>query len=517
VSQRVLLGIDVGTSAAKAVLADERAGVIASGSGQYDLESPRTGWTQQRASWWWEGVVCAVGEALRRAPPDVRVEAIGLSGQMHGCVLVDDHALRHAATGPIDAVGPVLLWNDQRTASQCRTIHERAGGRPRLVELVGNAALPGFTLPKILWLAEHRPDELRRARRLLLPKDFIALQLTAQAATDPGDASGTLLYDVRARRWHDGLSELFGVPRSLLPEVRESAGITGRLTAWAAERLGLPSGIPVATGSGDNQTAAVGAGVTEPGHALAVLGTSGVIYAPAASPRFDLSGDTSGRVQAGCDPAGAWCNTGCMLSAAGALAWARSILHPSGTVESLLDEAAAVPAGCDGVLFAPYLSGERCPHTDPTARGAWVGLAAGHTRGHLARAVLEGVAMSLAQIFRLIRGIGVPVETLRVTGGGARSALWRQILADAVGVPVEVPVSQEGSALGAAFLGAVAVGMQPDVRTAGALIHAAERVEPGPDRSVYAALATAYDALYPTLRPTFEAPPRVEVGESSCR
>lgn len=500
---RVVLGIDVGTSSAKAVLADEHARVVASGSGDYTVEMPRPGWTQQRASWWWWGVTAAVRETMSRAPAGTRVEAIGLSGQMHGCVLVDGEALRDAGVGPVDAVAPVLLWNDQRTAAQCETIQERAGGRRRLVEAVGNAALPGFTLPKILWLREHWPDRFARAERLLLPKDFVALQLTGQAGTDPGDASGTLLYDVRNRCWHEGMLAEFGLSRSLVPEVRRSWDVVGGLTAWAGACVSLPSGIPVVSGSGDNQTAAAGAGVTEPGHALTVLGTSGVIYAPAGTPRFDLSGEVPGRVQAGCDPTGAWCNTGCMLSAAGALAWARSVLGPERTMEQLLDEARAVAPGCDGLFFAPYLTGERCPHTDPAARGAWIGLTSRHTRGHLVRAVLEGVALSLAQIVDLIRGIGVPIESLRVTGGGSRSDLWRRIIADAVGVPVEVPASREGSALGAALLAAVGVGMHADVRVAAARVTAVERLDPGPARSDYAALRPAYDALYPTLRPTF--------------
>lgn len=501
-TRSVALGIDVGTSAAKAVFVDPRARVIASGAAPYPVESPRPGWSQQRAASWWGGVVAAVHEALARAPAGVDVAAVGLSGQMHGCVLVDEGTLAAAPSGAIGALGPVLLWNDQRTGPQCRAIHERVGGRARLVEAVGNAALPGFTLPKLLWLAEHRPQEVARAARLLLPKDFIALQLTGRPATDVGDASGTLLFDARARRWRDDLAELFDLRRGLLPDVLESAQVVGPLTPWAAAALGLRPGTPVAIGSGDNQTAAIGAGVTEPGHALAILGTSGVVYAPSASPRIDLAGQ--GRVQSGYDGTGrdrpgGWCNTGCMLSAGGALAWARSVLNAP--IERLLEEADATPTGADGLLFAPYLTGERCPHADPDLRGGWIGLTSAHGRGHLVRAVLEGVAMSMTQIVELIRAIGVPVESLRVTGGGARSPLWRRILADAVGVPVETPMSQEGSALGAALLGAVAAGMHADVRSASALVGPEDRIDPGPGRDIYADLRPAYDRLYATLKP----------------
>lgn len=517
-SRSVALGIDVGTSAAKAVLVDARARVIASGSGAYPLESPKPGWSQQRAAWWWGGVVAAVRAALAHAPSATDVAAIGLSGQMHGCVLVDDAALQDAAAGPIDARGPVLLWNDQRTAAQCADIHDRMGGRSGLVEAVGNAALPGFTLPKLLWLREHRHEEFSGASRLLLPKDFVALQLTGRVATDVGDASGTLLFCLRERRWHEGVLSAMDVPRDLLPPVLESAQVLGPLTPWAAASLGLRAGTPVIIGSGDNQTAAIGAGVTEPGQALAVLGTSGVIFAPSASPRFDLSGAHAGRVQAGCDATGSaaapgrWCNTGCMLSAAGSLAWAHAVVGHGATIEHLLGEAAAAPPGSDGLLFAPYLTGERCPHPDPDARGAWAGLTSAHSRGHLVRAVLEGVAFSMAQIVELIRGNGVPIGTLRVTGGGARSPLWRRILADAVAVPVESPSTPEGSALGAALLAGVGAGVHADVRTASALVGASERLEPGPAREVYARLRPTYEGLYAALKRASA----VSTGGSPC-
>ena len=502
------LGVDIGTSSAKAVLCDHNGAILGTGSGSYPIARPRPGWTQQDPLDWWNGAVAALRAACESAgiAPD-SIDAIGLSGQMHGSVFLDDDAL-HSGDPAHAAVRPALLWNDQRTAEQCAQIESLAGGRRGLIGLVGNAALPGFTLPKVLWLREHEPDAWSRVARVCLPKDDIALRLTGTLATDVGDAAGTLLLNPATRSWSEEMVRLVGLDPSLLPPVHESGTVIGQVSAAAASATGLRAGTPVAIGSGDNQTGAVGAGVVEPGLALATLGTSGVIYAHADAPGLDMPEDAeapAGRLHTMCaangssGAPGGWSLTGCTLSAAGALHWCRDTIAPGVDFTELMAEAEAVPAGCEGLSFVPHLAGERCPHPDPEARGAWIGLSAVHTRGHLVRSVVEGVSFTMGQILDIARGVGVEPATVRIGGGGAKSAFWRQMLADVFGTPIATTNTEEGPAFGAALLAATGVGGFGSVAEAcRACVREAE-VTPPADPARYAEPRARFERLYPAL------------------
>ncbi|MGQ0627008.1 MAG: xylulokinase, partial [Phycisphaerales bacterium] len=334
---------------------------------------------------------------------------------------------------------------------------------------VGNAPLTGFTLPKLLWVREHEPQAWSRVRRVMLPKDFVAFMLTGLHATDVGDASGTLLFDVAARCWSAPALRAVGIDPALLPPAHESTAVVGHVSPAAAGACGLPAGTPVVIGTGDNMAGAVGAGVVVPGSLLAALGTSGVVYAHSAEPLCDLADPLHpGRLHTMCAGSpGAWCLTGCMLSAGGALHWARSVLAPETPFGALLEEAASAPPGCDGLAFLPYLTGERCPHPDPQARGGWIGLTSRHTRAHLLRAVVEGVTFGMGEIVDLARAVGVPVRSVRVTGGGNRSPFWRGLQADVYRAPIEsTDTDAAGCALGAALLAGVGAGRWASVQQA---------------------------------------------------
>ncbi len=507
----VLLGVDIGTSAAKAVAIDAPGNVLGVASAEYSVARPRPGWTEQEPGLWWDGA----GRAIRSLPEGVdrrAVAAIGLSGQMHGSVFLD----RAGAAGSPDAtpLRPALLWNDQRTAAQCGVIERAVGSRRRCVELVGNAAFPGFTLPKILWLREQEPEVFGRVAIVMMPKDFVALRMTGIAATDVGDASGTLLFDVDRREWSAEMARAVDLDLRLMPRALESAGVVGPLLPRAASELGLRPGIPVAIGSGDNMMGGVGAGVVESGMVLATLGTSGVIYAHSDVPRKDVgAGRACGRLHTMCAGTGhagrpgAWCVTGCMLSAAGSLQWCRDALFPGVEFDALVGEAAGAPPGCEGLFFLPYLSGERCPHADPLARGGWIGLTARHGRGHLVRAVMEGVAFGMGEILDLVRGVGVHVGAARIGGGGARSSLWREMLGATLRAPIVRTNTEEGPALGAAILAGVGAGVWSDVPAAArAVVAERDRSEPDPvlvER--YAPLRAVYAGLYEDLRERFAA------------
>lgn len=500
----MLLGLDIGTSSTKAVVIDPDGRVLAVGRADHPIDQPHPGWSQQRAADWWTSSVAAIRDAISRsklAPDDFR--AIGLSGQMHGLVLLDDAALRHAKDRAVDAIHPVLLWNDQRTHEQCRAIERALGSSQVVVETVGNAALPGLTLPKILWVREHAPDVFARVAKFCMPKDFIALQLTGELATDVGDGAGTLLLDPAARAWSPRSLDALGIDRAILPRVLESASVVGHLTPFASGQLGLQAGLPVIIGSGDNQTGAIGTGVVEPGLAMAMLGTSGVIYAHSPRHAPDLANpQLCGRTQAFCaadgtsDTPGHWSITGCTLSAGGSLDWARDTIAPGVPFSTLMDEAAAAPPGCDGLIFLPHLTGERCPHPDPQARGAWIGLTSRRTRAHLIRSVVEGVTFTMAQILDIVRSLNVPISRLRLSGGGSQSAFWRQLQADLYSSPVATLTSNEGSAFGAALLAGVGIDMWPSVREACRdTIREHESHEPN----------AASVATYQRLRETFES------------
>lgn len=491
-----LLGIDVGTGGTRALITDESGVVVASATADHaPFASPRTGWAEQQPDDWWRAAQVAIPRALEVAGLDgSAIAAVGCTGQMHGATLLD-------AAG--DVVRPALIWCDQRTQAECDAITERIGAS-RLIALTCNPALTGFTAPKLLWVRRHEPDAWRRVRHVLLPKDYVRYRLTGLYATDVADASGTLLFDVGARRWSHEMLAALDLPASLVPEALEGPQITGSVSAQGAAATGLVAGTPVVAGGGDQAAGAVGMGIVEPGSVSATIGTSGVVFAATAHPALD----PQGRVHTFCHAVpGRWHVMGVTQAAGLSLRWFRDRFGSRGdddrdAYERLTDEALGVPAGADGVLWAPYLMGERTPHLDPEARAALVGLAAGHDRGHVIRAILEGVTFSLRDSLEILRGLDVPVEAIRVGGGGARSALWRQIQADVYGQPVETVAAEEGAAYGAALLAGVGAGVWSDVDTACAhVVRIASRTEPDPP-SVTALDASyrRYTRLYPALR-----------------
>jgi xylulokinase len=383
---------------------------------------------------------------------------------MHGVVLLDDGD---------QVLGPALLWCDGRTAAECDEITERAGGEEHLLAMTGNPALTGFSAPKLLWLRRHQPDAFRRARAFLLPKDYVRFRLTGAKASEVSDASGTLLFDVGQRRWSAAMMEILDLDPGLLPAVRESPDISGHLTGGAAAALGLPAGIPVVGGGGDQAAGAVGAGVVRPGLVSATIGSSGVVFAHAQAPARDR------RVHSFCHAVpGAWHLMGVTQAAGLSLRWVRERL--GGDYDALTAEAAAVPAGSDGLVFTPYLMGERTPVLDPEARGTWFGLTYAHGRGHLVRSVMEGVAYSLRDCLDVMTSLGVEASEVRAAGGGARSPLWRQILADVLEKPIATLGLDEGPAYGAALLAGVGTGAWSSVEEAASLITVASRVDPDP-------------------------------------
>jgi len=488
-----VLGIDVSTTATKAVLVDETGAVRGVGTSEYRFSVPRPLWSEQDPGLWWEGAVAAIGAVLAStgvAGSDV--VAIGLTGQMHGLVLLDaaDRVLR-----------PAILWNDQRTAAECDAIRS-AVGPERLIAVTGNDALTGFTAPKLVWVRDHEPELWRQVAHVLLPKDFLRLRLTGGHALDKADGAGTLLFDLAARDWSAEVLAALEIPAAWMPPTHEGPEITGALTAEAAAATGLRAGTPVVAGGGDQAANAVGVGVVSPGTIALSLGTSGVVFAATDRPLFE----PRGRVHAFCHAVpGRWHMMSVMLSAAGSLRWFRDALAPGVVFGDLAAEAAEVPAGSDGLLFLPYLSGERSPHPDPLARGAFIGLTLGHDRRHMTRAVLEGVAFGLRDGLVLMLEAGVPAPAqIRASGGGTASPLWRQILADVLGAEIATVDTTEGAAYGAAVLAAVGAGWFTDVAAAtDALVSATLVAVPGPDTSTYAEAHAIYRDLYPVLRPTF--------------
>ncbi len=522
---KCFVGIDIGTSGVKALAVDASGRRIASVTEAFDFDRPRPGWAETPPERWWR----AVEAASRRLVADLAasgspgIAAVGLSGQMHGSVFLDAAAIEAAGRGPVSAVAPALMWNDQRTDAACVHIERTLGGRRACVEVSGCPPLCGLTAPKLLWLREHAPDAWRRVAGVCLPKDYIALLLTGCFSTDVGDASGTMLLDVAARDWSARTLAALDLRQTMLPRVMESGAVIGAVTRWASSATGIPEGTPVVIGSGDNQTAAVGAGVVDPGEVLMILGTSGVVLAPSASSRPDLTGPTPGRLNLFCDATGVagrpgrWSLSGCMLSAAGSLAWAREVLAPDVPFDTLLHEAERAPPGCDGLVFLPYLTGERCPIPDPAARGAWVGLTRSHTRGHLVRAVVEGVSFGLAQILDIVRDVAGAPDRVRVVGGGARSALWRRVLAEACGVTVVTLEVDEGSALGAAAIAAFGVGAWPDAAAVcNDWVRTGEHTTPS-GRGELDDARRVYGRLYEDLRPASAALGEIERGGVAAR
>jgi xylulokinase len=417
------------------------------------------------------------------------IVGLGLAGQMHGSVFLDSAG---------EVIRPALLWNDQRTENDCAAITERVG-QERLLELAGNPALTGFQAPKLLWLRRHEPEAHASLATVLLPKDYVRLKLTGEQATDASDASGTLLLDVRSRRWSDEILDALKIPREWLPEVYEGPQVTGTVRDAVADDLGLPRGLPVAAGGGDNAAAAVGVGVVRERLISSSIGTSGVLFAH----RDTFARDPSGRVHAFCHAVpGAYHLMAVTLSAGGSLHWWRERFAGSADFESLVAEAAEVEAGAEGLVFLPYLTGERSPHLDARARGAFVGLTARHGRPHLTRAIMEGVVLSMRAGLDVMRALGTAVDEVRATGGGARSPLWLQLQADIYGCPVRRTFVDEGPAYGAALLAGVASGVFDDIQAACAGVRLRESItDPDPQRaSRYDELYSTFASLYPALR-----------------
>jgi xylulokinase len=480
-----VIGIDASTTATKAVLVDETGAVRGVGTTEYGYEVPRPLWSEQAPALWWDGAVASIRSVLATTGvAGTEVAAVGVTGQMHGLVLLD-------AAGEV--LRPAILWNDQRSAAECADIEARVGLR-ELVRLSGNRALPGFTAPKLLWLRRHEPEIYERIAHVLLPKDYVRLRLTGERATDVADASGTLLLDVAHRRWSDELLQMLELPAAWLPDLLESPAVSGR----------IGDGVPVAAGAGDQAAGALGVGVDRPGPLSVVLGTSGVVFA--ALPGF--AADPVGRVHAFCHAVpGCWHAMGVMLSAAGSLRWLREVVGPGESYEQLVAEAERWQPGVEGLTFLPYLAGERTPHADPAARGAFVGLELRHDRGALVRAVLEGVAFGLRDCLELLRSLGVDAGVARVSGGGARSELWLRIVASVLDVPLERTAAEEGAAFGAALLGGAAGGVYADVHEAvSAAVRVTHRIDPEPAwRDPYTAAYDRFRLLYPALRPLEDA------------
>jgi xylulokinase len=497
----LFLGIDISTTGAKALLIDREGGVVSSATTPLTLSTPRPLWSEQEPQEWWQAVAASVRQALSQAGADgASISSIGLTGQMHGLVLLD-------AQGEV--LRPAILWNDQRCGDECEYIRARIGPE-RLISITGNDALTGFTAPKIIWVQKHEPEIYARARHVLLPKDYIRYMLTGKLAMDKADGSGTMLFDLKKRDWSLEVLEALEISAEWMPRTFEGPQVTGEVNNDAAEATGLRAGTPVVAGGGDQAAGGVGVGAVQPGIVSLVLGTSGVVFASTKSPLIE----PLGRLHAFCHAVPhRWHLMGVMLSAAGSLQWFRDALAPGANFIELIGEASDVTAGSDGLLFLPYLSGERTPYPDPTARGAWVGLTLRHKRAHLTRAVLEGVGFGLKDGFTLMQGAGLEqIEQVRISGGGAKSRIWRQIMADILNVELVTVNTTEGAAYGAALLAGVSSGAWPDVETAcEEVINIVERVSPDKTRStLYRTIYEQYRELYPTLQPSFTALTQIE-------
>lgn len=489
------LGIDTSTTSSKALLIDESGNVIAVASAPHTLQTPKPLWSEQDPHEWWEAVSASIRSVLEKASiGGERIAAVGLTGQMHGLVLLDK-------TG--DVLRPAILWNDQRTQSQCDEIHQRIG-KEKFIRITGNVALAGFTAPKILWVQENEPDVFAKAKHVLLPKDYIRFKLTGEYAMDKADGAGTVLFDFKSRNWSGEVLEALGIEALWMPRTFEGPEFTGQVTDDAASTTGLKVGTPVAAGAGDQAAGAVGVGAVQPGVVALTVGTSGVVFATTASALIE----PEGRLHAFCHAVpGMWHFMGVMLSAAGSLQWYRDTLAPQMSFDDLLMEAESVSAGSQGLQFLPYLSGERTPHADPLARGAFIGLTLRHGRGHMTRAVLEGVSFGLKDSFTLIRNAGLGAITqVRASGGGTKGALWRQILASVLEAELVTVNTTEGAAFGAALLASVGAGVWPDVVSASkAAVKITGSTIPNPGQVLaYRKAYPLYQELYPTLKSSFE-------------
>jgi xylulokinase len=493
---RYTIGIDVGTGGTRALMVDEKGALIGSATHEHaQFASPQNGWAEQDPHDWWNACQKAIGKLLKETGVSKNeIAAVGLAGQMHGAVLLDEKE---------EVLRPALIWCDQRSADECRVLNETIGEQ-RIVELTSNPALPNFTLTKLMWVRTHEPEIWKKFRSFLLPKDYVRLQLTGVRAIDVSDASGTLLLDVVHRRWSKEMVKATGLDERCLPEVFESPEVVGKITARAAQATGLAEGTPVVAGAGDQAGGAIGMGIVKAGCVSATIGTSGVVFAATDKPFLD----PKGRLHTFCHAIpNRWHVMGVTQAAGQSFRWFRDTFGTIGKAagdpyDSLSQEAAAIPAGADGVLWAPYLMGERTPHLDSDVRGALIGLAASHGRGHIIRAILEGVAFSLKDSLTIFAEIGVPVDDIRLGGGGARSPLWRQIQADVYAKPVSLLAAEEGCAYGAAVLAGVGAGLWPSVDEACAeIVRIASVVSPVKQSSdKLQQQYKIYRAIYPALK-----------------
>ncbi|MBX7172201.1 MAG: xylulokinase [Pyrinomonadaceae bacterium] len=485
------LGIDIGTSGSRAIVIDEKGKIVASANAAHeDFASPQIGWAEQNPDDWWRACSEVIAEVLQTVKAE-EIGAISFSGQMHGSVFLDESD---------KVIRPALLWCDQRTEKQCLEITEKIG-KEKLIQLVCNPAITGFTFPKLLWLRENEPNNWAKVRTVLLPKDYIRLKLSGDKASDVADSSGTLLFDVQNRKWSGEMLSNFGIDEKILPKVYESIEITGVVSEAAANETGLKAGTSIVAGAGDNAAGAIGMGIVENGKVSATIGTSGVIFAVSDAPRLDLQG----RIHTLCHAIpNRWHNTGVTLSAGLSFKWFRENFGNGKSYNELVGEAEKVPSGSDGAIWLPYLMGERTPHLDANARAAFVGITASHTKAHFTRAVLEGVAFSLKDSLEIFKVSGVEISSIRLGGGGAKSALWRQIQADVYGKQCEIIEADEGAAFGAALLAGVGGGAWKTVDEAcEKTIKVIETIEPNPESSEKLNQNyETYKLLYPALEKT---------------
>ena len=497
-----LIGIDVGTSGTKTLLCNDRGKILATATREYPCSSPKPLWSEQNPHHWWRATTQSIKHVLRKARVKARdVQAIGLSGQMHGAVFLDKNH---------NVLRPAILWNDQRTEAQCREITRKVGPK-RLIRIACNPALTGFTAPKILWVRTHEPRIYEKTRKILLPKDYIRFRLSGAFATEVSDASGTLLLDINARRWSRPVLNALDIDPALLPDCFESQVVSAQLSPAAAKATGLPTGTPIVGGGGDQAAGAIGNGIVRAGAISATIGTSGVVFAHADTVRTD----PKGRVHTFCHAVkGKWHVMGVVLSAGGAFQWYRNTFAARETAQTrrrsdpydlLCRKAAAAPAGAEGLLFLPYLTGERTPHADPHAKAAWIGLTPRHTAHHLIRSLLEGITFAMRDSLQIITSMRVPVRQIRLSGGGARSKLWRRIQADVYGKPVSTVNSAQGPAFGAALLAGVGAGAFKTIREAcDATVRITSTTRPNPETvSLYNKIYPQYQRLYAALKNEF--------------
>ena len=496
-----MMGIDVGTTGTRAVVVRPDGHVVGAATGDHQpMRMPKPGWAEQDPADWWQAAIVAVRAALANAGlKGADIAAIGLSGQMHGVVLLDQ---------TYAVIRPALIWCDQRSQAQCDWITAQVGSE-RLIQLVSNPALTGFSAPKLLWVRDNEPENYERAAHFLLPKDFVRFHLTGEFATEVSDASGTLLFDVTNRRWSSEMLGALDINSKLLPRAYESPEITGQITRETALVTGLKAGTPVVGGGGDQASSAVGNGIVLPGLTSATLGTSGVIFTYTEAPKLD----PQGRIHTFCHAVpGKWHVMGVTQGAGLSLRWFREHFGESeawyarqtdvDSYDLIIKEAEKIPAGSEGLLWLPYLMGERTPHLDAQARGMWFGLTSAHTRAHLIRSILEGVAFSLRDSLEIFQELEIPVKQIRASGGGSRSFLWRQIQTDIYGKELVTLRTSEGSAFGAALLAGVGAKIYASVQeSAREAIQIRERMTPqAANVRRYDKQYQIYRSLYPAVR-----------------